>query len=65
MKVTFYKIKIYKQATLGIIAATTVVFVWSAWLVLSSIGAQSNLTVFDLAAIRYGMSALILLPFIL
>jgi len=50
---------------LGCLAAGTVVLIWSMWLVVSRYGAQSSLNAFDLAAIRYGVSALASLPIIL
>lgn len=49
----------------GFAAATTVLFIWSSWLVVSRAGALSPLTVFDLAAIRYGVSALVTVPIVL
>jgi len=49
----------------GFVAATIVLFIWSSWLVVSRAGALSPLTVFDLAAIRYGVSALFVLPIVL
>ncbi|MDH3693144.1 MAG: DMT family transporter [Gammaproteobacteria bacterium] len=50
---------------LGYAAAVTVVLIWSAWLVVSRSAAQSPITIFDLAALRYGISAIIALPFVL
>ena len=49
----------------GFAAATTVLFIWSSWLVASRAGALSSLTVFDLAAIRYGVSSVFVLPIVL
>jgi drug/metabolite transporter (DMT)-like permease len=49
----------------GFAAATTVLFIWSSWLVVSRTGALSPLTVYDLAAIRYGVSAAVVLPIVL
>ena len=48
----------------GYLACTMVVFIWAFWLVVSRLGATSNLTVYDLAAMRYGISALVALPFV-
>jgi len=48
----------------GFAAAISVLFIWASWLVVSRIGAQSPLTVFDLAAIRYGVSSVIVLPIV-
>lgn len=50
---------------LGCLAALAVVFIWSSWLVASRSGALSGLTVYDLAALRYGISGLVALPFVL
>ena len=49
----------------GFAAGLCVVFIWSFWLIVSRIGATSSLTIFDLAAIRYGVSALVSIPFVL
>ena len=50
---------------LGAIAALSVVFIWSTWLVISRAGALSPLTPYDMAAMRYGISALITLPIVI
>ena len=50
---------------LGIIAALLVVFIWSFWLIVSRIGVKTQLSIYDLAAIRFGLSSLFILPFIL
>ena len=49
----------------GTNSAIAVIFVWSTWLVVSRTGVQSELTVFDLAAMRYGVSAIIAFPFVI
>jgi len=49
----------------GYCAATFVVLIWSGWLVVSRSGAQSALTIYDLAMIRYGVSSIIALPIVL
>ena len=49
---------------LGIIAALLVVFIWSFWLIVSRIGVKTQLSIYDLAAIRFGLSSLFILPFI-
>ena len=41
----------------------TVIFVWSFWLIVSRLGAASPLTSYDLAAMRYGFSAIVSLHF--
>ena len=48
----------------GYVAAIVVIFVWSSWLVASRAGATSNLTIFDLGAMRYGLSGLVALPIV-
>ena len=48
----------------GCLAACFVICLWSTWLVVSRLGAQSDLTIFDLAALRYGVSALVTFPFV-
>lgn len=49
----------------GCLAAAGVTFIWSMWLVVSRVGAQSTLNAYDLTAIRYGVSALAATPFVL
>jgi len=46
----------------GYSAAWSIVFVWSFWLIVSRIANQSGLTVYDLAAMRYGLASLIAVP---
>jgi uncharacterized membrane protein (DUF106 family) len=46
----------------GFAAAWIIVFVWSFWLIVSRVADQSGLTVFDLAAMRYGLASIIALP---
>ncbi|MEH6404261.1 MAG: DMT family transporter [Sneathiella sp.] len=50
---------------LGFLAALAVVVLWSGWIVTSRSGAQSPLTIYDMAALRYGISGLIALPIVL
>jgi drug/metabolite transporter (DMT)-like permease len=50
---------------LGYISAGAVALIWATWLVVTRSGAQSTLTVFDLAALRYGVSAVFALPLVL
>ena len=50
---------------LGIFCAATIVLIWSTWLVAARAGALSPLTVYDLAALRYGVSSVVALPFLL
>ncbi|MGC1505858.1 MAG: DMT family transporter [Sulfitobacter sp.] len=46
----------------GYAAAWTIVLVWSFWLIVSRVANDSGLTVYDLAAMRYGLASLIALP---
>lgn len=46
----------------GYAAAWTIVLVWSFWLIVSRVAADSGLTVYDLAAMRYGLASLVALP---
>lgn len=50
---------------LGYICAGAVALIWATWLVVTRSGAQSTLTSFDLAALRYGVSAVFALPLVL
>ena len=50
---------------LGYLAAASVMLIWATWLVASRSAAQSSLTAFDLAAMRYGISAIFALPIVL
>ena len=46
----------------GYAAAWAIVFVWSFWLIVSRIANDSGLTVYDLAAMRYGLASLVAVP---
>ena len=46
----------------GFAAAWSIVFVWSFWLIVSRVAQGSGLTVYDLAAMRYGLASVIALP---
>lgn len=50
---------------MGYTAAIFVVFVWATWLIVSRASAGSGLTVYDLAAFRYGLAAIVALPFVI
>ncbi len=54
-----------RNPIIGYAAAITVAIIWSTWLVASRSGAQSALTIYDLAALRYGVSAIVALPIVL
>ena len=53
------------SARSGYFACLTVMLIWVLWLLVSRIGANSSLTVYDLAAMRYGISAVVSLPFVI
>ncbi len=46
----------------GYAAAWTIVLVWSFWLIVSRVANESGLTVYDLAAMRYGLASLVAVP---
>jgi drug/metabolite transporter (DMT)-like permease len=46
----------------GYAAAWTIVFVWSFWLIVSRVANKSGLTIYDLAAMRFGLASLVALP---
>ncbi len=46
----------------GYAAAWSIVFVWSFWLIVSRVASNSGLTVYDLAAMRYGLASIIAVP---
>ena len=48
----------------GFLAAIAVIFVWSSWLVVSRAGATSALTIFDMTALRFGISGVLALPIV-
>lgn len=53
-----------KTIATGFFAAIAVIFVWSSWLVVSRAGATSELTIFDMTALRFGISGVIALPIV-
>jgi drug/metabolite transporter (DMT)-like permease len=50
---------------LGIFCACVIVMIWSTWLVAARAGALSPITTYDMAALRYGVSSIVALPFLL
>ena len=54
-----------KTQLVGMAAISTVVIVWSTFLVISRAGVQSGLTIFDIAALRYGIAGAICVPIVL
>ena len=55
---------IRNESCLGLVAGLLVLFIFSGTLVVSRIGAISSLTIYDVAALRFGVAALCVLPFI-
>ncbi len=53
------------RPAIGLVAAISVIFIWSGWLVASRAGVQSALTVYDIMAFRFGIASLIALPVVL
>ena len=51
-----------REQIIGIVCALAVVVLWSSFLVLSRYGVSGVLTPFDLAALRFGVSGIIMLP---
>ncbi len=49
---------------LGTVAAVCVVFFWSGWIVISRLGVTHHLTVYDVTGLRYGIGAVVALPYI-
>ena len=54
-----------QSSAVGYAAAITITFIWATWLVASRSGAQSSLNIYDLAALRYGVSSIVALPIVL
>src|SRR5574340_277042 len=49
----------------GFAAAAAVVVVWSGFNIVSRLGGRSPLTPYDMAAVRFGFSGIVCLPFVL
>ena len=47
---------------LGVFSALLVALIWSGFVVISRMGAKSPLTIYDMAALRFGFAGLLLLP---
>ncbi len=54
-----------RNLMIGYAAAFTVMCIWATWLVASRAGAQSPLTIYDHAVLRYGVSSIVALPIVL
>lgn len=55
----------FSDHTLGLLAAGVVVLCWSGFNIVSRMGSKGVLTPFDIAAMRFGVSALLAAPFFL
>ena len=64
MKLRINLLETQQRIVKGSVAACLVICIWSTWLVVSRMGAQSDLSIFDLAALRYGVSALVTIPIV-
>jgi drug/metabolite transporter (DMT)-like permease len=49
----------------GGVAAICVVFFWSGWIVISRLGVTHSLTVYDITGLRYGIGAVVALPYLI
>lgn len=54
-----------RNPLVGYFAALAVTFIWATWLVASRSAAHSALTIYDLTALRYGVSSIVALPIVL
>ena len=54
-----------RNVILGTIAAISVVFFWSGWIVVSRLGVTNSLTVYDVAGFRFSVGAAVVLPYII
>ena len=49
----------------GALYGLAAVTIWSGWIVVARLGLQSSLTPWDIAALRFGVAGLVLLPYVL
>jgi drug/metabolite transporter (DMT)-like permease len=49
----------------GALYGIAAVSIWSGWIVVARLGLQSSLTPWDIAALRFGVAGLVLLPYVL
>ena len=49
----------------GALYGLAAVSIWSGWIVVARLGLQSSLTPWDIAALRFGVAGLLLLPYVL
>lgn len=57
--------KAQREKFIGVACALSVVVLWSGFLILSRYGAARTLTAYDLAGLRFGVSGIIMLPFLI
>ena len=57
--------KTQREKFIGVACALSVVVLWSGFLILSRYGAARTLTAYDLAGLRFGVSGIIMLPFLI
>src|SRR5438270_4035911 len=48
----------------GALYGLAAVSIWSGWIVVARLGLRSNLTPWDIAALRFGVAGLLLLPYL-
>lgn len=53
------------QYTRGALYGIAAVSIWSGWIVVARLGLRSSLTPWDIAALRFGVAGLLLLPYLL
>src|SRR5262245_31160006 len=49
----------------GALYGLAAVSIWSGWIVVARLGLQTSLTPWDIAALRFGVAGLLLLPYVL
>jgi len=54
-----------RQFVIGAICAIAAVAIWAGWLVMMRLGVTTTLTAFDLTALRYAVTGIVLLPVVL
>ncbi|WP_366655659.1 DMT family transporter [Fodinicurvata sp. EGI_FJ10296] len=52
-----------RQKLVGLVCGVSVTLIWSGWIVVSRFGVQQTLTIYDITALRFGVAAVIVLPF--
>lgn len=54
-----------RERSIGYACALVTVLIWSGFILVSRLGAQGALSAFDVAALRFGVSGLVMLPYVL